>query len=104
MKQASTNHVTAKYAALGRGGSLSNGKIYRWIVHDSDDGEVSDLDAHVRSGDYFSVLATQLDSLTEKLPPNSDEVSRIEGLVRDLLYIDQKYRIVSIKLLPNTEH
>lgn len=65
-----------------------------WLLHDSNDSNIN-TDAHVRSGDYFSTLATILDDLTEKLPTNSDEVLRLERCVRDLLYVDSKYKIVA---------
>lgn len=52
------------------------------------------LTAHVRSGDYFSTLATVLDGVASKLPENSDEFMLLEQCVRDLLYIDDVYRIV----------
>lgn len=68
--------------------------LYGFSLNDGSDRDI-DIDAHVRSGDYFSTLATILDDLTDKLPSNSDEVLRLERCVRDLLYVDGKYKIVA---------
>lgn len=71
---------------------LPHGRL-GYFVEDGDSANEI-VEAHVRSGDYLSTLATQLDALTEMLPPKSDEVIKIERCVRDLLYIDSKYEIV----------
>lgn len=84
-------------------GLSGHSELTAWLVRDYDDC-ISDVDAHVRSGDYFSALATQLDALTEKLPPNSDEIMQIERLVRDLLYVDSKYNIISKQVHTGYEH
>lgn len=83
-----------KFTALSNTG-LYDGFIC--LVRDTDE-EATDLHrelaAHVRSGDYFSTLATNLDSLCDNLPQNSDANIWLERYVRDLLYLDSHYKIV----------
>lgn len=50
------------------------------------------LESHIRSGDYFSTLATTLDDLSTRLS-RGDTVQHeeLDKLVNDLLYIDRRY-------------
>lgn len=52
------------------------------------------LEAYVRSGDYFEMLATKLDEISEQLQKydlsNSQELSRISN---SLLYLHERYTI-----------
>lgn len=53
--------------------------------------ENPELDARVRSGDYFITLATVLESIATELPETSIALNR---LAKDLDYIQRHYRIV----------
>ena len=50
------------------------------------------LEAHVRSGDYFITLATTLDSLSAELADYAPR-ARIEDIVSDLIYLYDNYAI-----------
>ncbi len=54
-----------------------------------------ELDAHVRSGDYLSTLATTLDELSARQAAG-EHISRseIDRIVNDLLYVGSRYTIV----------
>lgn len=65
------------------------------IVFVKDVNNNTNLDAQVRSGDYFSLLATQLDTLSNKLPKTcAKEVDQIQDIIDDLLYIQSRYKLV----------
>lgn len=69
-------------------------------VADADDSLVRlgggklELESHIRSGDYFSMLATRLDDIASCLNRGDtlphEEINR---LVNDLLYIDRHYHL-----------
>lgn len=64
------------------------------LVRDRDETVTSvkmNVDAQVRSGDYFVTLAMTLDQLAVDLP--YAERSAIEGLVSDLIYLQDTYKI-----------
>lgn len=44
------------------------------------------LDVHIKSGEYFSTLATTLDGISDH--------PELQQIVRDLMYLQQYYRIV----------
>lgn len=50
------------------------------------------LEAHVRSGDYFITLATVLDSLSGELSEYAPK-AKIEDIVSDLIYLYDNYVI-----------
>lgn len=52
-----------------------------------------EIDAQVRSGDYFITLATRLDALAQEGILNNDTAYEIQRLVGDLLYLQHKYDI-----------
>lgn len=56
------------------------------------------IDYHIRTGDYFSVLATLVGFLEEALGPNSSASEREKALARelrtDLRYVQANYKIV----------
>lgn len=73
-----------------------------WVVRDGNPDSfeteaTQDLAAHVRSGDYFSTLASNLDALTDKLSAGSSDIILLEHYVRDLMYLDKHYKIVPRK-------
>lgn len=51
------------------------------------------IQALVRSGDYFAVLATELDAICAKVQENDSAVVDIQRIVRDLLYVQSEYQI-----------
>lgn len=51
------------------------------------------IDVQVRSGDYFVTLATVLDELANNLESYAERV-QIEGVVSDLIYLQDNYSIV----------
>lgn len=53
-----------------------------------------ELESHIRSGDYFPMLATRLDDIASRLN-RGDELphEEIDRLVNDLLYIDHHYHL-----------
>ena len=54
-----------------------------------------ELKAHVRSGDYFSLLATKLDEVSQQLVDNKPEQTiALQHLIDDLLYLQKHYNIV----------
>lgn len=64
------------------------------------DADVSDtqqrrmeIDAQVRSGDYFITLATRLDALAQEGVLNNDTAYEMQRLVGDLLYLQHNYEI-----------
>lgn len=53
-----------------------------------------ELESHIRSGDYFSLLATRLDDIASRLSHGDDlQHEEINKLVNDLLYIDNHYQL-----------
>ncbi len=53
-----------------------------------------ELESHIRSGDYFSMLATKLDDIATRLNQGDDlPHEEINRLVNDLLYIDRHYHL-----------
>ncbi len=53
-----------------------------------------ELESHIRSGDYFSTLATTLDTLIERVGScNAPEAAQLTAIVEDLLYIDRCYQL-----------
>lgn len=81
-------------------GLLSHGRALDWLVLDGDDDESSDTlerraaQARVRSGDYFITLATELEEVAQNVNLARDSQTEIlESLVRELLYLDEHYRI-----------
>lgn len=55
-----------------------------------------EIDAQVRSGDYFVTLATMLDSLSNSI---DDHITRthLEDIVSDLIYLQDAYTITKNK-------
>jgi hypothetical protein len=67
-----------------------------WNVADGDDGVMDrlELETHVRSGDYWSTLATRLDTICQLLPDTNDaERVNLQRIIDELLYIERKYTL-----------
>lgn len=60
------------------------------------------IDYHIRTGDYFSVLATMLGFLEETLVPENETSAHMKALAHelrtDLRYVQANYAIVPRKL------
>ena len=59
------------------------------------DGEISslELEAQVRSGDYFVTVATVLDMLGRKTDDYETKIA-LENIVSDLIYLQDNYTII----------
>lgn len=65
------------------------------FVRDRAEAANRELDASIRSGDYFVTLATLLESIAEELPNIHSPVQpALEKLVEDLEYAQRHYSIV----------
>jgi hypothetical protein len=67
-------------------------------VCDADDRDIErrrmDIDAQIRSGDYFIMLATKLDELSQlEQIAHDDAIFEMQRIVGDLLYLQHKYEI-----------
>ncbi|HEY5695433.1 MAG TPA: hypothetical protein VIQ80_01210 [Candidatus Saccharimonadales bacterium] len=83
--------LTTAYQLPILSGLLQHGN---WRTHAVRDGlEVyEDLDAQVRSGDYFVMLATVLDALGRNSQSFETKLE-LERVVSDLIYLQDHYRI-----------
>lgn len=64
------------------------------FLRDGQDSEIEyALDSEARSGDYFVTLATRLDELARQVPDYAAR-ARIEDVVSDLIYLQDRYDIV----------
>lgn len=75
---------------------LSHMAAAPWLTRDEDSRlRQQELKAHVMSGDYFSLLATRLDEVSQNLKTNpAPESGVLQSIVDDLLYLQRHYRIV----------
>jgi hypothetical protein len=83
--------------SLPLGGWLLSHKPGRaLLLRDGDEPEdEQELRAFVRSGDYFAMLATRLDSISDNLDStNAAEAAILQHYVDTLLYLDRKYKII----------
>lgn len=69
-----------------------------YFLHDdsiSDDLEKMKLDAYISSGDYFTLLATKLDEISELLEACEGNISKqLSDLSAELLHLQKNYKIV----------
>lgn len=74
---------------------LTSTSALHWLVRDGEMSRRNDhlaLEALVRSGDYFSELATRLETLAHTTPEASPELERI---VSELAYLENRYCITN---------
>lgn len=69
------------------------GPLPTWLG-DYDDGDFTQTDALAASGDYFMVLITRLDLLSQSLPQDSSEQIELEHLINTLFYLQRHYAII----------
>lgn len=72
-------------------GILRHGRARDLFVRDQETPTKIDIDAQVRSGDYFVTLATTLDKLADGLPYATR--TRLEDIVSDLIYLQDTHKI-----------
>jgi len=61
-----------------------------------------ELQAHVRSGEYFATLATSLDQVSQSLDTKNEAESAIlQRFINDLLYLQRNYMIVKKDKTPS---
>jgi hypothetical protein len=68
-----------------------------WYVADGEDVAMDrlELETHVRSGDYWSTLATRIDTISELLTDANDaERANLQRIVDELLYVERRYRLI----------
>lgn len=64
------------------------------LLHDIDEEAVYELRAHAASGDYFIMLATRLDYLSQQLASTDpDTHEALERIIADLNYLHTHYHI-----------
>lgn len=68
-----------------------------WLLRDGeleDEELLSELTAHVRSGEYFAMLATNIDAISDRLvAANEAEQEQLQRIADDLLELQLKYKI-----------
>jgi len=66
-----------------------------WVLEDKElPMDKSELAAHVQSGDYFELLATKLDTVSQGLGTHQEaEVIALQHIIDDLLYLQKRYQI-----------
>lgn len=64
------------------------------LLHDFTSEYVMHLKAQVASGDYFALLATRLDQLSQELEKtNPDAHMTLERTIADLIFLHERYDI-----------
>jgi hypothetical protein len=86
------NSLTLNYHTSGFQGLLNHGWQPQMFVRDEREERRSQLEAQVRSGDYFITLATNLEQISKRLQDNPERAS-LQTIITDLLYLQTKYII-----------
>ena len=81
----------ATYTLSGFGGVMSHGWRRPRLVKDEDVPR-RDLEALVRSGDYFVTIATELDQISRDATDYTVKI-QLENLVSDLIHLQDNYII-----------
>ncbi|MCB9810934.1 MAG: hypothetical protein H6779_05155 [Candidatus Nomurabacteria bacterium] len=74
-------------------------KVAYWLVRDAENEEDTRLNFHVKSGDYFSTLATILGFIEEKVGEQDYggsldyELNVLKRMKKDLLYLNDNFDI-----------
>lgn len=65
------------------------------VVKDIEDISRDKLQVCLRSGDYFAMLATLIDEISDSIAANDPaQAYRLQKIVEDLLYLQSDYNIV----------
>jgi len=83
--------LTAGYQLSGFAGLVQHGWFRPKVARDQAE-PYHELDAQVRSGDYFVMIATVLDALSRESADYETKV-RLEAIVSDLIYLQDNYTI-----------
>lgn len=68
------------------------------LLHDFTSEYIMHLKAQVASGDYFALLATKLDQLSQELEKiNPDAHFTLERTIADLIFLHERYEITKKK-------
>lgn len=86
--------LTLSYRTSGFQGLLNHSWQPQMFVRDAREERRSQLEAQVRSGDYFITLATALERISQQLTDSAERAS-LQSLVTDLLYMQVKYKITT---------
>ncbi len=86
------NTLTYKLSPLS--GIFTHTKHIPLAICDGYDADHLELQAQIRSGDYFITLATTLDHLVQGLLPNDSAASNLlDKTINDLLYLQANFEI-----------
>ena len=85
------SNMTAGYQLSGFTGLLRHSWLQPKFARDQDE-SYHELDAQVRSGDYFVMIATALDALSRTSADYETKI-RLEAIVSDLIYLQDNYTI-----------
>jgi hypothetical protein len=84
--------MTLAYQTTNFQGLLNHGWQRQTLVRDAREDRRLQLEAQVRSGDYFITLATNLERICQKMA-GSPESASLQSLITDLLYLQMKYTV-----------
>lgn len=84
--------MTLAYRTTNFQGLLNHGWQRPTFVRDAREDRRMQLEAQVRSGDYFITLATNLERINQKLA-DSPESASLQNMITDLLYLQMKYKV-----------
>lgn len=91
--------VTPTYQMTPLSGVLKHAARKFWLLRDIDIDEPIErqrLNAQIRSGDYFQMLASELDEISQNIVSLSEPQSiMLQHAIDNLLYIDRHYRLKS---------
>lgn len=78
---------------------VRDGMSLNWLLRDSEDSQPDaassmHTQAMVASGDFCETLAARLDQVACALPATSVEQYQLQNTIRELLFVQQHYKIV----------
>lgn len=85
-------NAEALYTPTGFTGILTHGWRRPKVARDGDESD-RELEALVRSGDYFVTVATKLDSLGRETSDYGVKIG-LENVVSDLIHLQDNYMII----------
>lgn len=88
--------INAQYALTLSSSLVSHWQGRQLTLQDTDEHfNLLELKAHVRSGDYFSLLASRLDDISQTMSADHEAESiGLQHLVEELLYLQRRYQII----------
>ncbi|MDB5181846.1 MAG: hypothetical protein JWP13_609 [Candidatus Saccharibacteria bacterium] len=89
---------TVVYQLQGFGGVIAHFPIFPTFVRDIEEDAEILRQARIRSGDYLTTLATELEQIAESLDAaKAPEAPALERIVSELIYVDRNYSITPRK-------